>query len=103
MLTIGNSNIDTSANYEPVRDDEFTHTPCEAQAAYEIPERSGAQSIHTQHEVRIMKRHKILNKRRYNNFSSSAKNFTKSESLHSPLHMRSQGMGIISTLLLMCR
>ena len=57
-VTIGSNNVGTSATYEPVRDDESTHTPREAQAAYEIPERSGAQSIHTQHKVRIMQLHK---------------------------------------------
>ena len=53
IVTIGSNNVGTSATYEPVRDDESTHTTHEAQAAYEIPERSGAKSIHTQHEVRI--------------------------------------------------
>ena len=57
-VTIGSNNVGTSTTYEPVRDDESTHTPREAEFACEIPERSGAQSIHTQHEVRIMKLHK---------------------------------------------
>ena len=52
-VTFGSNNIGTFAIYEPVRDDESTHTPCEAQAAYEIPEKSGAKSIHTQQQVRI--------------------------------------------------
>ena len=57
IVTIGSNNVAISTTYEPVRDDESTHTPREAQAACEIPEKSGAQSIHTQ-QVRIMKLHK---------------------------------------------
>ena len=53
-IYVATNNVGTSATYEPVRDDESTHTPRKAQAAYEIPERSGAQIIHTQHEVRTL-------------------------------------------------
>ena len=55
-VTIGSNNVGTSAIYEPVRDNEFTHTSREAQAAYEIPERSGAHSVGAQ-QVRIMQLH----------------------------------------------